>query len=207
VDAPLGLTVDPAQHGFDLHGILALEGSEGDLERPRDPPARRVVERRPLLGATLGGGPAGAAHELMKAFEREGDYQARRYQQLHTEHLYKQPICRLEPWPAAVQRCMDHLAMPGYGTMQGPNEFVVTGTFKDWDRWDALARITVPTLPVVGRHDTMCVEDVEEMGRRMPNARVHVCENGSHTPFRDDAEDYFEALRRFIRDVEGGSFR
>ena len=30
--------------------------------------------------------------------------------------------------------------------MQGPNEFVVTGTFKDWDRWKDLPKITVPTL-------------------------------------------------------------
>ena len=46
---------------------------------------------------------------------------------------------------------------------------------------------------------------VEEMGRRRPNARVHVCENGSHMPFWDDAEDYFAALWAFIRDVESGA--
>jgi proline iminopeptidase len=143
----------------------------------------------------------------MQAFERAGDYEAPRYQELLTEHLYKEHICRLDPWPPAVQRCMDHLALPVYNTMQGPNEFVVTGTFADWDRWDDLARITVPTLLVVGRHDTMRVEDVEEMGRRMPNARVHVCENGSHMPFWDDAEDYFATLRAFVREVESGGFR
>ncbi len=144
--------------------------------------------------------------EEMLAFERAGDYEAPRYLELLNEHLYRKHICRLDPWPPPVQRCMDHLSMPVYGTMQGPNEFVVTGTFKDWDRWDDLERITVPTLLVVGRHDTMRVEDVEEMGRRMRNARVHVCENGSHLSFWDDAEDYFDALERFIADVEGGAF-
>lgn len=149
--------------------------------------------------------PAELVDEML-AFERAGDYDAPRYQELLTDHLYKEHICRLEPWPAPVQRCMDHLSLPVYNTMQGPNEFVVTGTFADWDRWDDLERITVPTLLVVGRHDTMRVEDIEEMGRRMPNARVHVCENGSHMPFWDDAEDYFAALKGFIGDVESGSF-
>jgi len=142
----------------------------------------------------------------MASFEKAGDYDAPRYQALLTEHLYKKHICRIDPWPPSVQRCMDHLALPVYNTMQGPNEFVVTGTFAEWDRWDDLSRITVPTLLVVGRHDTMRVADIEEMGRRMPNARVHVCENGSHMPFWDDAADYFEALRGFLRDVESGSF-
>ena len=32
--------------------------------------------------------------------------------------------------------------MKVYGTMQGPNEFVVTGTFKDWDRWEDLRKST-----------------------------------------------------------------
>lgn len=44
-----------------------------------------------------------------------------------------------------------------YNTMQGANEFVVTGTFKDWDRWDSIKNITNPTLLLVGRHDTMPV--------------------------------------------------
>lgn len=143
--------------------------------------------------------------EEMQAFERAGDFEAPRYLELVMEHLYKKHICRLDPWPASVQRCLDHLSAPVYNTMQGPNEFVVTGTFADWDRWDDLERITVPTLLVVGRHDTMRVEDVEEMGRRMPNARVHVCENGSHMPFWDDANDYFETLGDFVREVERGS--
>ena len=63
----------------------------------------------------------------MASYEKAGDYDAPRYQALLTEHLYKKHICRLDPWPPSVQRCMDHLALPVYNTMQGPNEFVVTG--------------------------------------------------------------------------------
>ncbi len=120
--------------------------------------------------------------------------------------LYNLHICRVVPWPEPVQRMFDHLATPVYNTMQGNNEFVVTGTFKDWDRWADLHRITTPTLISVGAHDSMSVADIQEMGRRIPNSRVDVCPNGSHLSFWDDQEHYFPALIKFVQDVEAKRF-
>ena len=48
--------------------------------------------------------------------------------------------------------------------MQGPNEFVVTGTFKDWDRWKDLSKIEVPTLVIGARYDEMNPDDIRKMG-------------------------------------------
>ncbi len=142
----------------------------------------------------------------MKRHEAAGDYAATEYQDLLTE-LYNQHICRVVPWPEPVQRMFEHMALPVYNTMQGDNEFVVTGNFKDWDRWADLHRIAVPTLLSVGRHDTMRPADIEEMGRCLPNARVSICENGSHLSMWDDPEAYFSALRQFLGEVETGQFR
>jgi proline iminopeptidase len=86
-----------------------------------------------------------------------------------------------------------HLGASVYNTMQGPNEFVVTGTFRDWNRWEDLHRIEVPTLLSVGRFDTMRVADIERMGTLIPHARVAVCEEGSHCSMYDDQENYFRA--------------
>ena len=141
----------------------------------------------------------------MKGYEAAGDYANAEYQDLLTE-LYNQHICRIVPWPEPVQRMFGHMAVPVYNTMQGDNEFVVTGNFADWNRWADLHRITVPTLLSVGRHDSMNPGDIEEMGRLMPNARVSICENGSHLSMWDDAQTYFTALKDFLRDVEDGSF-
>ena len=142
---------------------------------------------------------------VMKAHEAAGTLDDPAYQALLTQ-LYNQHICRVVPWPEPVQRMFDHLALPVYNTMQGPNEFVITGNFKDWDRWTDLYRITVPTLLSVGRHDTMPPTDIEEMGRRMPNSRVSICENGSHLSMWDDQDTYFTALKTFLRDVDAGRF-
>ena len=141
----------------------------------------------------------------MKGYEAAGDYANAEYQDLLTE-LYNQHICRIVPWPEPVQRMFGHMAAPVYNTMQGDNEFVVTGNFADWNRWADLHRITVPTLLSVGRHDSMNPADIGEMGRRIPNSRVSICENGSHLSMWDDAQTYFTALKDFLRDVEDGSF-
>ncbi|MFS0576668.1 proline iminopeptidase-family hydrolase [Sporosarcina sp. 179-K 3D1 HS] len=140
----------------------------------------------------------------LEKYENEEDYQNPEYEELLHEHLYSKHICRLDPWPDSVVRGLSHINPQVYNTMQGPNEFVVTGTFKDWDRWDDLHRITVPTLLLGAKYDTMAVEDKEEMGRRIPNSRVAICPNGSHLAMWDDADNYFDYIKDFVRDVEGG---
>jgi len=144
--------------------------------------------------------------DLMKRYEEAGDFHAPEYEEIVQEHLNKKHICRLEQWPDAVNRAFAHMSAQVYNTMQGPNEFLVTGTFKDWNRWDSLKDIANPTLLIVGRHDSMSPDDIEEMGRRIPNSRVGICENGSHLAMWDDPEAYFSHLVSFIEDVEAGVF-
>ncbi|RIV28805.1 alpha/beta fold hydrolase [Alicyclobacillaceae bacterium I2511] len=143
--------------------------------------------------------------KLMEQYESVGDYEASAYQQVLMEHLYPQHLCRLNPWPEPVQRAFSHFNPQVYNTMQGPNEFLVTGNFKDWDRWADLYRLQMPTLLLVGQYDTMSVEDIEEMGQRIPNSHVTVCPNGSHMAMWDDPDIYFASLLHFIDSVETGS--
>ncbi len=141
---------------------------------------------------------------MTKRYEAEGKFDAPEYEEALMEHLYKKYICRVDPWPEPVLRMFKHLAKPVYNTMQGPNEFVITGNFAAWDRWDDLKQITIPTLLSVGRYDTMRVADIEDMGQRMPNARVSICEKGSHLAMWDDADFYHQEIVRFLKDTEGG---
>jgi len=134
----------------------------------------------------------------MKVFEDRADYLAPEYQQLVMDNLYSKHICRLEPWPEPAMRSMLNLNADIYNTMQGPSEFTVTGNFKDWDRWADLPRLSMPTLLMVGRYDTMSVADIQRMGQLIPNSQVVVCENGSHLSMYDDQETYFGALVPFL---------
>ena len=143
---------------------------------------------------------------VLEKYEAKGEFEAPEYQEAMFKTIYAKHLCRLDPWPDPVQRTFKHLNPKVYNTMQGPNEFVVNGTFKDWDRWKDLPRITVPTLLMVGRYDTMSVDDIRRMGRAIPKSRVVVCENGSHLSMWDDQETYFRELLRFWKDVDAGRF-
>jgi proline iminopeptidase len=118
--------------------------------------------------------------------------------------VYTRHLCRLDPWPDPVSRTFKHLSDKVYNTMQGPNEFVITGTFKDWDRWKDLPQIRVPTLVISGSYDEMNPEDMKREGKLLPNSRVVLCEKGSHLCMWDDQEAYFRGLLGWIKDVEAG---
>lgn len=142
--------------------------------------------------------------ETMARYEAKGDYENPEYQKVVFETLYTKYLCRTNPWPEPVERAFKKLATKVYGTMQGPNEFVITGNFKNWDRWADLPKIKVPVLLLAARHDTMSVKDKERMAKLIPNSRLVVCENGSHLAMYDDQEAYFKGLVGFLKDVATG---
>jgi proline iminopeptidase len=142
----------------------------------------------------------------LEKYEAKGEFEAPEYQETMFKTIYARHLCRLDPWPDPVERAFKHLNPKVYNTMQGPNEFVVNGTFKDWDRWNDLKQIRVPTLLIVGRYDTMSVADIQKMGKEIPNSRVAICENGSHLSNYDDQDAYFRHLLGFWNDVDAGRF-
>lgn len=143
---------------------------------------------------------------VLKKYEAKGDFDNPEYQAVMFKEVYGRHVCRLDPWPDPVARAFKHFNPQVYNTMQGPNEFVVTGTFKDWDRWNDLPKIQTPTLLIGATHDEMNPEDIRKMGRLIPNSRVVICPNGSHLAMWDDQAVYFDALLGYFRDVESGRF-
>jgi len=141
--------------------------------------------------------------ETLTGYEDAGRYDAPEYQKLLWQHLYSRHMCRTRPWPEPVMRGMGHMNEQVYNTMQGPNEFLVNGNFKDWNRWDDLPGIGIPALLSVGEHDTMPPRDIEEMGRRIPNARVQVVEDAGHMAMWDNPDVFFNGIARFIADTRG----
>ena len=115
------------------------------------------------------------------------------------DRLYKQHLCRLDPWPEPVTRTFSKLNTHIYNLMQGPNEFSITGNFKDWDRWKDLPRITTPTLVMGAHYDEMDPEQIRREGRLIPHARTWVSKRGSHLCMYDDQEAYFAALVPFLQ--------
>jgi proline iminopeptidase len=137
----------------------------------------------------------------LRVFEATEDYDAPEYQRIMMEELYPMAICRSKPWPEPVTRAFRDANLAIYNHMQGKSEFVVTGTFKDWERWDDLHKIEVKTLTLGAENDTMDPEDIRKMATLMPNATAAICPEGSHLAMWDDQAIYFEHLLGFLRTV------
>jgi proline iminopeptidase len=146
------------------------------------------------------------ARKTLEKYEAKEDYDALEYQEVMDKYFYSKYMCRLEPWPEPLVRADQKTNSEVFNVIHGPNEFVTTGIGKDWDRWKELHHIRVPTLLVVGRYDTMSVQDVQRMGRLVPNSRVVVCKNGSHLSMYDDQKTYFHHIMKFIKEVKTNRF-
>ncbi len=133
--------------------------------------------------------------------EAAEDYDSPEYQRIMMEDLYPIAICRTKPWPEPVTRAFRDANLAVYNHMQGKSEFVVTGTFKNWERWDDLHRIHVKTLVLGAEHDTMPPDDLRTMATLMPNAQAAICPEGSHLAMWDDQAVYFQHLLDFLRSL------
>ncbi|MCW3125917.1 MAG: proline-specific peptidase, partial [Bacteroidetes bacterium] len=72
--------------------------------------------------------PAEAVNK-MKKYEAANQSDNPEYQKL-VQNLYNKYICRISPvWPEPLSRSFAHINSQVYNTMQGNNEFVVTGKF------------------------------------------------------------------------------
>lgn len=144
-----------------------------------------------------------AAQATLAQYREKGAYDAPEYQAVLMKQVYRHHVCRLDPWPEPLERTFRTINATIYNTMQGPDEFNIVGNIKDWDIWDRLHRIRVPTLLISARYDEMSPGQIARMGTLIPHARVAALENGSHFAMYDDQAAYFQALVAFIREVGG----
>jgi len=121
--------------------------------------------------------------------------------------FYARHVCRLDPWPECLSRAFEKLAQNPevYNTMNGPSEFHVTGTLKNWDITDRLGEIQVPTLVVSGRYDEATPAIAEVVHRGIPGSEWVLFEESSHLPHLEEPERFMQVLGQFLNRVEAGS--
>lgn len=139
--------------------------------------------------------------QYMKRIEYKGNFKDVHYNDLLFK-LYERCICRITPWPDAVNRTFAHTNEQVYNTLQGPTEFTITGSLKNWSIRSRLNDIAVPTLLLGARYDSMNPKVIMEMANRFQNAEAHICPNGSHFSIFDDQEDYFNTILNFLKKIE-----
>jgi proline iminopeptidase len=144
--------------------------------------------------------------DSMEVFEKKGDLKNPVYTDLVTKEYYNLHICRLPEWPDGVNRAFKHLNEHVYVLMQGPSEFKVGGRLLTWDIKNQLKNITIPTLAIGAKYDTMDPKAMEDISKSVAKGRFLFCPNGSHLCFWDDQKNYFKGVNQFIHDVDSGKF-
>jgi proline iminopeptidase len=141
-----------------------------------------------------------AALKRILDMEKTGKTEQPGYMGLLMPNWYSQHILRrpADQWPDPVIRGFGHLNRHIYVLMQGPSEMGASGRLERWDRFADLKRITVPTLVISGKYDTMDPAYMARMAREIPNAEL-AATNGGHMAFYDDQPTYFAKLTAFLR--------
>jgi proline iminopeptidase len=140
--------------------------------------------------------------EILDRHEAAGTYDDPEYEEAmqvyFDRHFYRGAKPRAE-----IERWREERAPDVYLTMQGPNEWTVTGALRGWDVRDRLGGIRVPTLVVRGRYD-MCTPAVAQtLVEGIAGAREVVLEESSHTPVLEETDRYLDVVGRFMREAEG----
>jgi proline iminopeptidase len=144
----------------------------------------------------------------IKRLEADGQFDNPRYDELLMQYFYVDHVLRMpaDQWPDPVLRAFNKINKKIYVLMQGPSEMGAGGTLGTWDRSADLPKITVPTLAIGARYDTMEPAQMEKIARDVKKGRYLFCPNGSHLALYDDQKVYMAGLIKFILDVDSGHF-
>jgi proline iminopeptidase len=137
----------------------------------------------------------------LNQIEAAKDFTNPRYMELLIPNFYEKHILRFpaKDWPEPVNRSFAKMNQSLYVSMQGPSEFGISGKLEKWNRKADLKNITIPTLVIGAKYDTMDPKHMEEMSKLVQNGTYLFCPKGSHMDFYDDQKVYFEGLIPFLK--------
>lgn len=118
--------------------------------------------------------------------------------------FYDKHVCRVTPWPRDVAATFMEIYNDStvYETMNGPSEFHVTGSLKDFDVVDLLPDIEVPCLVISGAHDEATPETVRPYAESIAQARWVVFEESSHMPHVEEPDRFRAVMNEYLSELD-----
>ena len=109
--------------------------------------------------------------------------------------FYGRHVCRVE-WPPEVTEAFAWIERDPtvYHTMNGPSEFHVIGSIRDWQAKDRLGEIDVPTLLVSGCHDEATPALQQVLLNGIPGSEWVCFEDSSHMPHVEERDRYMRVV-------------
>lgn len=114
--------------------------------------------------------------------------------------FYRRHVCRLAVWPPEVVESFAWIDRDPtvYHTMNGPSEFHVIGSIKDWSVKGRLGEIDVPTLLLSGAHDEAGPVLQRTLLAGIAGSSWTLFEDSAHMPHVEEREHYMRVLGRWL---------
>ena len=114
--------------------------------------------------------------------------------------FYNRHVCRIVPNPPEVAKSFSNIDEDPtvYHTMNGPSEFHVIGTLRDWSVVDRVKEIDVPTLLVSGAYDEATPATMQPFRDGIPDVQWEIFSNSSHMPHVEDEDMFLRVVGDFL---------
>jgi L-proline amide hydrolase len=162
----------------------------------------------PLWASETGRLRAGLPAEVIEVLDRHeaaGTWDDPEYEAA-VNVFYERHVCRVVPFPEPVTRTFAKIGRNPqvYRSMNGPTEFHVVGTLRDWDITPRLDAVEVPVLITSGRHDEATPEQMAIVAERIPQAEWVIFEQSGHMSHAEEPDRYMAVLADFLSRAEQG---
>jgi len=119
-----------------------------------------------------------------------------------TEEFYRRHLLRMDEMPEPVKRTLDYTKeRRTYSIMNGPNEFTITGTIRDWDVTHRLGEIGVPTLITVGKYDEVTPAVAEVIHSGIRGSQMVIFQETSHMALWEERKKFIDAVYNVILSI------
>jgi L-proline amide hydrolase len=114
--------------------------------------------------------------------------------------FYRRHVCRLDPWPDDLVEAFSWIERDPtvYRTMNGPSEFHVIGSIKNWQAKDRLGDITIPTLIVSGRYDEATPALQQDLVAGIKGSEWVLFEESAHVPHVEEPQRYLDVVSGWL---------
>jgi len=142
---------------------------------------------------------------VLDFYEAKGDFTAPEYLEA-VGVFYQNFFCRLDPYPEPLLRSAANVdGNQVYATMNGPNEFAMTGNLTSWDRTSQLCQIRKPVLLTRGRYDEFAEACTDTLQQHLPRTKRVEFPHSAHMAMWEDRQDYMHTLTSFLSDWDSSS--
>lgn len=141
--------------------------------------------------------------DVLRTHEEAGTTDSEDYQRA-MRFFYDRHVCRVVPWPPEVERTFAAIEDDPtvYLAMNGPSEFHVIGSLRDWSIVDRLHLVAVPALIVSGEFDEAAPDTVRPYHERIPDVRWEILPGCSHMPQVEDPDRFMPLVTGFLDSLD-----